>query len=63
MANQSESIRGKAALAPFMVNAFSRVHTSEPDSLCPQSEPKWRRGRSLSLLTLTHDDEPFCVRC
>lgn len=56
MANQSESIRGKAALAPFMVNAFPGFICLS-QILCLQSEPTWRRGSTLSFLTITSRDE------
>lgn len=56
MVNQSESIRGKAALSSFMVNAFPGLICLS-QNLCLQSEPTWRRGGMLSFLTTTSYDE------
>lgn len=51
---------GKAALAPFTVEAFYRVHATESDSPSSAgSKMEGGGGARSSLLTLTHRDEPF----
>lgn len=62
-ANQSESIRGKAALAPFTVNAFPGIICLSL-ALCLQSEPTWRYWGTLSFQIPTNIPRwASCVWC